>query len=62
MSTKWMWVIVSIVGALLLVLPPPWMGAARALDALVAAKPERHRFDISAVSPAVERHMSVTGG
>jgi len=37
-------------------------GAAAALDALVAAKPERHRFDISATSPAVERHMSVTGG
>ena len=36
--------------------------AAAALDALVAAKPERHRFDISAARPATERHMSVTGG
>ena len=36
--------------------------AAAALDALVAAKPERHRFDISAARPAIERHMSVTGG
>ena len=36
--------------------------AAAALDALVAAKPERHRFDIAASTPAVERHMSVTGG
>src|SRR5512146_1830494 len=33
MSTKWMWVIVSVVGALLLMLPPPWMGAARAVEA-----------------------------
>ena len=33
-----------------------------ALDALVAGKPERHRFDIAASAPAVERHMSVTGG
>ena len=33
-----------------------------ALDLLIAAKPERHRFDIAAVHPAVERHMSVTGG
>jgi len=33
-----------------------------ALDALVAGKPERHRFDIAAAVPAVERHMSVTGG
>lgn len=37
-------------------------GAARALDALVADKPQRHRFDIAAPAPAVERHMSVTGG
>lgn len=33
-----------------------------ALDALVAGKPERHRFDIAANRPAVARHMSVTGG
>jgi len=33
-----------------------------ALDALIAGKPERHRFDIAAAAPAVERHMSVTGG
>jgi cyclic pyranopterin phosphate synthase len=32
------------------------------LDALIAGKPERHRFDIAAAAPAVERHMSVTGG
>jgi cyclic pyranopterin phosphate synthase len=32
------------------------------LDALIAGKPERHRFDITAAAPAVERHMSVTGG
>jgi len=37
-------------------------GARRALDALIAGKPERHRFDIAAAKPAVERHMSVTGG
>jgi cyclic pyranopterin phosphate synthase len=37
-------------------------GAGTALDALIAAKPERHRFDIAAATPAVERHMSVTGG
>jgi GTP 3',8-cyclase len=37
-------------------------GAGMALDALIAGKPERHRFDIAAVTPAVERHMSVTGG
>jgi cyclic pyranopterin phosphate synthase len=36
--------------------------AAGALDALIAGKPERHRFDIAAAEPAVERHMSVTGG
>lgn len=34
----------------------------RAFDRLVAGKPERHRFDIAATRPAVERHMSVTGG
>ena len=33
-----------------------------ALDALIAGKPERHRFDIAAAEPAVERFMSVTGG
>lgn len=38
------------------------VGAAAALDALIAGKPERHRFDIAAADPAVERHMSVTGG
>ena len=37
-------------------------GAEAALDALIAGKPERHRFDIAAATPAVERHMSVTGG
>jgi cyclic pyranopterin phosphate synthase len=37
-------------------------GAAAALDALIADKPERHRFDIAAAEPAVERFMSVTGG
>ena len=37
-------------------------GAEAALDALIAGKPERHRFDIAAARPAVERHMSVTGG
>ena len=36
--------------------------ASVALDALLAAKPERHRFEITAAQPAVERHMSVTGG
>jgi len=36
--------------------------AGAALDALIAGKPERHRFDIAATEPAVERHMSVTGG
>jgi cyclic pyranopterin phosphate synthase len=36
--------------------------AEAALDALIAGKPERHRFDIAAANPAVERHMSVTGG
>lgn len=33
-----------------------------ALDRLVAGKPERHDFHISAPRPAVARHMSVTGG
>ena len=37
-------------------------GAAAALDVLIAAKPERHLFDIAAAQPAVNRHMSVTGG
>jgi cyclic pyranopterin phosphate synthase len=37
-------------------------GAERALDRLIAAKPRRHGFDIAASAPAVERHMSVTGG
>lgn len=32
-----------------------------AIDALVAGKPQRHRFDIAA-GPAVARHMSMTGG
>jgi len=36
--------------------------AGQALDRLIAGKPERHRFDIAAAAPAVERHMSVTGG
>ena len=34
----------------------------RALDVLLAGKPERHRFSISAPRPAVARHMSMTGG
>jgi len=34
----------------------------RALDTLVAGKPERHHFDIERRQPAVARHMSVTGG
>ncbi|GAA4010190.1 GTP 3',8-cyclase MoaA [Sphingomonas swuensis] len=33
-----------------------------ALDALVAGKPRRHDFRIAAERPAVDRHMSVTGG
>jgi cyclic pyranopterin phosphate synthase len=37
-------------------------GAGAALDRLIAGKPERHRFDIAAAQPSVERHMSVTGG
>jgi cyclic pyranopterin phosphate synthase len=34
----------------------------RALDELLAGKPERHQFRIEAARPAVARHMSVTGG
>jgi cyclic pyranopterin phosphate synthase len=34
----------------------------RALDELLAAKPQRHQFRIDAPAPAVLRHMSVTGG
>ena len=37
-------------------------GAEAALDSLTIGKPERDRFDIAAAKPAVERHMSVTGG
>jgi cyclic pyranopterin phosphate synthase len=33
-----------------------------ALDALLAEKPKGHEFRIEAARPAVERHMSVTGG
>ncbi|WP_116090523.1 GTP 3',8-cyclase MoaA [Sphingomonas crusticola] len=33
-----------------------------ALDRAMAAKPERHGFTIDAPTPAVARHMSVTGG
>lgn len=33
-----------------------------ALDGLLAGKPRRHEFNISATQPAVTRHMSVTGG
>ena len=33
-----------------------------ALDRLLAGKPKRHEFAISAAKPAVARHMSVTGG
>lgn len=32
------------------------------LDRLLAGKPERHQFEIARAAPAVERHMSVTGG
>lgn len=32
------------------------------LDRLICGKPQRHQFDIAASKPAVERHMSVTGG
>ena len=34
----------------------------QALDELLAGKPERHQFRIEAVRPALQRHMSVTGG
>jgi GTP 3',8-cyclase len=33
-----------------------------ALDRLLAGKPRGHQFRIEATAPAVERHMSVTGG
>ena len=36
--------------------------AEAALDRLLAGKPQRHAFDIAGARPAVERHMSVTGG
>jgi len=35
---------------------------ASALDRALAAKPERHDFEIERERPALERHMSVTGG
>lgn len=34
----------------------------QALDRLLAGKPKGHQFRIAAASPAVARHMSVTGG
>jgi cyclic pyranopterin phosphate synthase len=34
----------------------------QALDRLLAGKPRRHQFRIKDERPAVERHMSVTGG
>jgi cyclic pyranopterin phosphate synthase len=34
----------------------------QALDRLLAGKPKSHQFRIEAARPAVERHMSVTGG
>ena len=37
-------------------------GLDAALDRAMASKPARHEFDIAAASPAVARHMSVTGG
>lgn len=37
-------------------------GVADALDRLLAGKPKGHQFRIGAARPAVERHMSVTGG
>jgi cyclic pyranopterin phosphate synthase len=37
-------------------------GVTEALDELLAGKPRRHQFLIDAARPAVERHMSVTGG
>jgi cyclic pyranopterin phosphate synthase len=33
-----------------------------ALDLALRGKPQRHEFDIAAAQPAVQRHMSVTGG
>ena len=36
--------------------------AEAALDTLIAGKPRRHEFDLAASMPAVDRHMSVTGG
>jgi cyclic pyranopterin phosphate synthase len=33
-----------------------------ALDRLLAGKPKSHLFRIDAARPAVERHMSLTGG
>lgn len=33
-----------------------------ALDRLLAGKPERHQFAVTRREPAVQRHMSVTGG
>ncbi|MEO6248597.1 MAG: GTP 3',8-cyclase MoaA [Sphingomicrobium sp.] len=38
------------------------MAVDAALDLLLAGKPQRHDFDIAAATPAVARHMSVTGG
>jgi len=35
---------------------------ARAIDGLLAGKPIGHSFQITSPTPAVERHMSVTGG
>ncbi|MEM9233477.1 MAG: GTP 3',8-cyclase MoaA [Pseudomonadota bacterium] len=42
----------------------PMKNMDRVLDEAMAGKPERHDFDIDrqAISPAVARHMSVTGG
>ena len=37
-------------------------GLDAALDAAMLTKPARHDFDIAASTPAVARHMSVTGG
>jgi cyclic pyranopterin phosphate synthase len=37
-------------------------GVNAALDELLAGKPKGHQFRIEAARPAVERHMSVTGG
>jgi cyclic pyranopterin phosphate synthase len=34
----------------------------RAIDELLAGKPKGHQFRIEGARPAVERHMSVTGG